>query len=232
MQPAKLLRVPALQHSATTPPSIAATATPSASGKPVHSTTAARHIRLPAAIGAHGSNNEYLLRNSIGTDERHTQNAYTVAAGVVTYTNPNGAFLVCYNCHSYSKYGSVFNATGDHRPATLVNTMQAVAATASATPFRSTATPPVRPPTAPSSSAASKARLPRTSTPAFAPGFPLNRHQPATGEQNPDFGNIFGIQCLNCHNSGVGNGYGGIHGSANNTTHCNTVLLAAAAVLP
>jgi hypothetical protein len=38
-----------------------------------------------------------------------------------------------------------------------------------------------------------------------------------TGEQDPDFGNIFGIQCLNCHNSGVENGYGGIHGSAVNT---------------
>jgi len=45
------------------------------------------------------------------------------------------------------------------------------------------------------------------------------------GEQDADFGNVFGIQCLNCHNSGVGNGYGGIHGSANNSPGtANTAL--------
>jgi hypothetical protein len=49
---------------------------------------------------------------------------------------------------------------------------------------------------------------------------PLSRYTtpaPYAGEQDPDFGNIFGIQCNNCHNSGAGNAYGGIHGSAKNT---------------
>ncbi len=108
---------------------------------------------------------------------------------------------------------------------TLASTMLPVAATASATPFRSTATPPAPPPTAPSSPAVSKVRAPSTLNSGLCSWLPAQLRQCSwwrpgchyTGEQNPDFGNIFGIQCLNCHNSGVGNGYGGIHGSKVNT---------------
>ena len=46
----------------------------------VGSSTNANGSPTPVAIGAHGSNNEYLLRNSIGTDQRHTQNAFTLDA--------------------------------------------------------------------------------------------------------------------------------------------------------
>ncbi|HZV82923.1 MAG TPA: hypothetical protein VFF53_12225 [Geobacteraceae bacterium] len=181
------------------------------------SSTTANGSPTPAAIGAHGSNNEYLLRNSLGTDERHTQNAFIKLTGnIVQYTNPNGAFLVCYNCHNYSKYGSIFLQTGvvgGHvgeyddagRCNGIGNTLPfngyTTGTATDGTQFESRFNGPI-----------SK----YGTTPAFAPGFPLNGTAP-TGEQNPDFGNIFGIQCNNCHNSGAGNAYGGIHGSKNNT---------------
>lgn len=183
----------------------------------VGSSDTANGSPTPAAIGAHGSNNEYLLRNTLGTDERHTQNAFTVnnTTGAVTYTNPNGAFLVCYNCHNYNKYGSIFLATGvvgghvgeydaQGRCNGVGNTLPfngyTTGTATDGTQFLSRFEGPV-------ATFAGK--------PAFAPGFPLNG-TPPVGEQNPDFGDIFGIQCANCHNSGIGNAYGGIHGSANN----------------
>jgi len=176
-----------------------------------------------AAIGAHGSNNEYLLRNSIGTDQRHTQNAYVLTGGVVTFTNPGGAFLVCYNCHSYARYGSVFNATGVGQTGGLTGPHAGEYDQAgrcdgvgNTLPFNGYTTGTATDGT----QFLSRFEGPITrfgATPAFAPGFPLIGTAPATGEQNPDFGDIFGIQCLNCHNSGAGNAYGGIHGSANNT---------------
>jgi hypothetical protein len=188
------------------------------------SSTTALGLPTPAAIGAHGSNNEYLLRNSIGTDERHTQNAFTVAAGVVTYTNPNAPFLVCFNCHSYNKYGSIFTGNGVNPTSNGVGPHAGEYDSAgrcngvgNTLPFNGYTTGKATDGT----QFLSRFEGPRTTfgaSPAFAPGFPLNEaNRPAAGEQNPDFGNIFGIQCNNCHNSGVGNGYGGIHGSANNT---------------
>jgi hypothetical protein len=162
----------------------------------------------PAAIGAHGSNNEYLLRNSIGTDERHTQNAFTVTAGVVTYTNPNGAFLVCYNCHSYDKYGSIFTGNGVNPTSNGVGPHAGeydaggrCNGIGDTLPFNGYTT--------------GKA----TDGTQFLSRFmgPISQAAPYAGEQNPQYSNIFGIQCNNCHNSGVGNAYGGIHGSANNT---------------
>jgi hypothetical protein len=195
----------------------------------VGSSETANGSPTPAAIGAHGSNNEYLLRNSIGTDQRHTQNAFVVASGTVTYTNPNGAFLVCYNCHSYTKYGSIYSGTGlnvgqDRQPHAgeydsagrcngVGNTIpfngyttgKATDGTQFASRFMGTA-PGFTMPTSPT-----------------GPATPLQYTSPApyAGEQPADFGNIYGIQCLNCHNSGAGNAYGGIHGSANNS---NTTL--------
>ena len=50
---------------------------------------------------------------------------------------------------------------------------------------------------------------------------------PYAGEQAPDFGNIFGIQCANCHNSGIGNAFGGIHGSAKNQNSSTLTVNAA-----
>ncbi len=182
--------------------------------------------KVSPAIGAHGSNNEYMLRNSKGTDERHTQDAYVKAAsGVITLQNPNAAFLVCFNCHSYSRYGSVYNATGTKGPhAGEYDSSGRCNGVGNTIPFNGYTSGKATDGT----QFLSRFEGPRaafSSTPAFAPGFPLNfANAPGgvqaatyTGEQEPDFGNIFGIQCNNCHNAGVENGYGGIHGSKVNT---------------
>jgi hypothetical protein len=179
----------------------------------VGSSSTANGSPTPAAIGAHGSNNEYLLRNTLGTDQRHTQNAFTLdASNNVTYTNPGGAFLVCYNCHAYTRYGSIYVGTGldvgkDAQPhAGEYDQQGRCNGVGNTLPFNGYTT-----------GAA-------TDGSQFSSRFTsLNNTVPApyAGEQNPDFGNIFGIQCANCHNSGAGNAYGGIHGSKNNTTWNN-----------
>ncbi|NTW98898.1 MAG: hypothetical protein HGB35_03015, partial [Geobacteraceae bacterium] len=171
------------------------------------------------AIGAHGSNNEYLLRNSRGTDERHTQDAYVASGGIVTLKNPNTALLVCYNCHAYSRYGSIFNATGTTGPhAGEYDSAGRCNGVGNTIPFNGYTTGTATDGT----QFVSRFNGPRSkygSAAAFAPGFPLTAaNNPTSGEQEPDFGNVFGIQCANCHNSGAGNAYGGIHGSKNNQT--------------
>ena len=190
-------------------------------------TTNAAGVLNTVAIGAHGSNNEYMLRNSIGSDERHTQNAYTFnASNVATYTNPNGAFLVCYNCHAYKNYGSIYGGTGlDTRggqphageyaqggrcngPGNTLSfngytTGKATDGTQFASRFMGSADY-------------------TTVTNGVTSVVQYTTAASYIGEQTNDFGNIFGIQCANCHNSGAGNAYGGIHGSANDT---NTATL-------
>lgn len=197
---------------------------------------------VATVIGAHGSNNEYLLRNDKGSDERHTQDAYTTSVGVTTYLNPNAANLVCFNCHSYKRYGSVYNATGSTGPhAGEYDSSGRCNGVGNTIPFNGYTTGTATDGTQFESRIGEFTRAEASSTPAFAAGFPLNFSNapggvPAatyTGEQNADFGNIFGIQCLNCHNSGVGNGYGGIHGSANNSPGtANTAAAGGYATVP
>lgn len=176
--------------------------------KPGVVTNAAGQLNT-VAIGAHGSTNEYLLRNNIGTDERHTQNAFTVSGTTVTYTNPNGAFLVCYNCHNYNNYGKVVLATGvlgghvgEYDETGRCN------GTGNTLPFNGYTT---------GKATDGTQFISRFKGPIAVFSSPA----PYPGEQDPDFANIYGIQCLNCHNSGVGNAYGGIHGSARNTSWNN-----------
>jgi predicted CXXCH cytochrome family protein len=175
----------------------------------VGSSDTANGSPTPAAIGAHGSNNEYLLRNTLGTDQRHTQNAFTMSAtNVVTYTNPGGAFIVCYNCHSYTKYGSIYVGTGLGTPGAIgqphageYDSAGRCNGVGNTLPFNGYTT--------------GKATDGTQFTSRFM-SLKNTTAAPYAGEQAPDFGNIFGIQCANCHNSGTGNAYGGIHGSANN----------------
>ncbi len=147
-----------------------------------------------AVIGAHGSNNEYLLRNNLGTDERHTGAKFAGSAGFgadIGYgTMP---YLVCFNCHAFSTYGSAFAVTGvagghageydqDGRCNGAGQTINNKAAVV----------------------AVGEERL-KT----------YNADEVKYGTfDGSNFGNIFGIECNNCHNSGVkGNIFGGIHGS-------------------
>ena len=170
--------------------------------KPGVTTNAAGELNT-VAIGAHGSNNEYMLRNSSGTDVRHTQNAYVTTTGVVVNTKTDN-LLVCFNCHSFNKYGSAFNATG--------------AAGGHAGEYASGGRCNGPGNTIPFNGYTTGTATDGTQFESRFEG-PLTKYSAATTyvEQNPDFGNIFGIQCANCHNSGVENGFGGIHGSKINT---------------
>jgi hypothetical protein len=179
-------------------------------------------------IGAHGSNNEYMLRNFNGSDVRHTQNAYTLNAStnVVTMTNPSGAYLVCYNCHAYKNYGSVFIGTGADAGNAAGNPLSNIQSHAGEYASAGRCNGPGN-----TLSFAGYTTGKATDGTQFMPrngGFSPK----AAGEQAPDsnkMGDIFGIQCLNCHNSGLGNAYGGIHGSANNTDTTVTTVAAIAA---
>jgi hypothetical protein len=199
--------------------------------------TNAAGVKNTVAIGAHGSNNEYMLRNTLGTDERHTQNAYTTDANnVVTTTNPNGAFLVCYNCHAYNKYGSTFVGTGmdfggSPKPFGMDNIQPHAGEYASGGRCNGPGN------TIPFNGYTTGKATDGTQFEVRIKGVLTKNTAAASyaGEQNSQFGNIFGIQCLNCHNSGLGNAYGGIHGSANDTDWNGITaqsLLATAGVTP
>jgi len=123
-----------------------------------------------AVIGAHGSNNEYMLRNNAGTDARHIGASVTTNDGTMPY-------LVCYNCHNQVTY-SINSHAGEEESSKNCNGYEN---------------------TFGSYTASGSARL---------------RDRKTTGAlDTSSYGNIFGIQCAACHNSGLDNGYGGIHGS-------------------
>jgi len=67
-------------------------------------------VTTTAVIGAHGSNNEYLLRNAHGDDALHHQDGAngSVIANPTTRVGVQaaGANYVCYLCHNVGKYGS------------------------------------------------------------------------------------------------------------------------------
>jgi hypothetical protein len=149
-----------------------------------------------AVIGAHGSNNEYMLRNNVGTDARH-QGAETTGgtSGVATIGYGTKPYLVCFNCHAFATYGSVGGSTG---VAGLNHAGEYANSTRCNGPYNTIM-----------GDMTGEARLNSMVTRTDATG--------ATGyglASGSTFGNVFGIQCNNCHNSGVGgNMFGGIHGS-------------------
>jgi hypothetical protein len=142
------------------------------------------------AIGAHGSNNEYMLRNSIGSDQRH-QGIQLDSAGIY-HPDKVTPYLVCFNCHATAIYGTAGHAgEQDNSPgegncdvATNTNSVNLIG----------------------------QARLQDIYTMTSGTGV----FGTPTGVAN---GNIFGIQCNNCHNSGIsaGNIFGGIHGAKDPT---------------
>ena len=152
-----------------------------------------------AVIGAHGSNNEYLLRNNIGTDARH-QGAETTTGNYPTVGMGTKPYLVCFNCHAFSTYGSVGSATsaaGQNHAGEYANTTRCNG-----------------PDNTVFGNMTGEARLRSMNTILTATG--------ATGYGKPAgamYGNVFGIQCNNCHNSGysAGNLFGGIHGAKDAT---------------
>ena len=141
----------------------------------------------PAVIGAHGSNNEYMLRNSIGTDARHQGIQMDSSK---TYPDAVTPYLVCYDCHAIANYGLAAHVgeqvVGENNCNTMTNTN--------------------------SVNAVGTARLNSQNTYTYGTNV-FGTPDGATAS------NIFGIQCNNCHNSGItaGNIFGGIHGSADAT---------------
>jgi hypothetical protein len=152
------------------------------------------------AIGAHGSNNEYLLRNSKGTDALHVAANYNLTATAASgnaykFNNPGAAFLVCYNCHAFQTYGSVYGVAdgpghvGEYAKGNRCNGENNTFAgytTGSLVTFAGQAN-------------FNRSRLVDASL--------------ANGGSGNGGGNVFAIQCANCHNAGPDNKFGGIHGS-------------------
>ena len=164
-------------------------------------------------IGAHGSNNEYLLRNSIGTDQRHVGIQYTTTTtAAFAILDGSKPYLVCYNCHVVANYG-----TGSHlNEKAGANEDCNGAYNTRAEPNGalnkvSSLTPVINP----AYTGIGEDRLRSIIT--VQAGTSGGVYGAQTTGHGGQLGNIYGIQCANCHNSSWLNGFGGIHGSKVNT---------------
>jgi hypothetical protein len=147
------------------------------------STTNALGTPTTVAIGAHGSVNEYMLRNAFGTDALHHQDGYN-GSTAATVTAAGGNY-VCYLCHAVATYGAnqrhngIDNGNNCNGHETVGQTgVQTVAGVATST------------------AATNQANL-----------FRVSGVSSSNGQ-----GNVFGYSCAQCHNAG-NQGFGGIHGS-------------------
>jgi hypothetical protein len=146
-----------------------------------------------AAIGAHGSNNEYMLRTSDGVDALHHQNP--VDGTSIANQNVGGTY-VCFLCHRQGVYGS------DEQ-------YQRYAANPAAYPV---------PATYATSRLGGHGGLHPCNAPVYESvgmaGSDRIFHIASVAGDGGGGGNLFGYTCGNCHNSG-NKGFGGIHGSSN-----------------
>jgi len=164
-----------------------------------------------AAIGAHGSNNEYLLRNSIGTDQRHIGPQYTSASVVITTGQP---YLICFNCHKFNTYYGV-NSHANERGGANEDCNGSFNTRAEPNGAASNLVPPTVYTGIGTDRLMSIVTVANKAdgTAAVAGGL----YGAETTGHAHTMGNIYGIQCANCHNSGMDNGFGGIHGSKSQT---------------
>jgi hypothetical protein len=142
------------------------------------STTNADGSLTTVAIGAHGSQNEYMLRNSNGSD--NTLDARTN--------------LACYLCHVKSSYDGVTAGTTNTHNVSMGHTIgdpENAGCNGGGNNNQGLV--------------GSAARIERT----WAAGL-LEAGKLGSGGS----GNLFGIQCANCHNSSDNKLFGGIHGNA------------------
>jgi Cytochrome c554 and c-prime len=181
------------------------------------------------AIGTHGSANDYLLRNSLGTDALHSSQTY-----------------VCFNCHTAGRVvaandalwndlvaegeiaASVVKPTwkagwnalhpnvlagqieGGYVTAHAVSAMHAQCQADSSNQVGNTM----------DGATASRAFFStggghKDRTLDFLPASGATAALPTAGAEG---GNVTGIACINCHNSGLRKGWGGIHGGNNTYT--------------
>ena len=157
-----------------------------------------------AVIGAHGSNNEYLLRNYAGTDQRHTGQNLTAAG---TYIS-SGPYLVCFTCHKIGSYGNGQGHDGERAGSEQCNG-----------PYNTRSEPvpgllnkvSSLTPVAEEYTGIGEDRLKSVIT--QVGGTTAGSYGAQTTGHGGMLSNIYGIQCANCHNGGPANGFGGIHGS-------------------
>jgi hypothetical protein len=178
------------------------------------------------AIGTHGSANEYLLRNSLGTDALHTGQTY-----------------VCFLCHGTEGKAMVYETANDTlwnelvsegeiaasvvkptwkagwggvHPNVLAGQVRGYATAHSVVGFHAQCQV--------DSSFATGATARLALNPGGGHKDRLLDFTPAAGATaafpaaNGDSGNVTGIACTNCHNSGLRSSWGGIHGGNNTYT--------------
>jgi len=170
-----------------------------------NSTYNASGTLITTVIGAHGSDNEYMLRKPDGSESHYFSNYST---GTATARQNQ---MVCYLCHNAANYQAADSHDGvgpctadNYNTAGLVGHVR-LAAAAKAIPVALGGTG-IAP------TAYTAAAYTNIST-LIAGG-----HYGGTGN-----GNIFGNKCLNCHNSGATIGtnlnFGGIHGNIGNASY-------------
>jgi hypothetical protein len=143
-------------------------------------------IATTAAIGAHGSQNEYMLRTSNGTDSLQVQSS----TGSTTKIFTNGNY-VCFLCHTQMYYGDN-SAVAQSNLILGINAVRGDFGHGGA----------IGPCNGNAYSGYGKKGTARY-------GVLTN------GTAQPAIGNIFAMACAHCHNSGD-QVFGGIHGSSKN----------------
>jgi hypothetical protein len=146
-------------------------------------------ISTTAVIGAHGSQNEYMLRTSNGSDSLQKQSSTgaqnTNPAGVVGRTYTNGTY-VCFLCHRQEYYGDNGN----------VNNLTLGTGALRGDGGHGGSIGPCNGNAYSGYGQKGTARY----------GVLVN------GKASPAIGNLFAMSCAHCHNSGQQN-FGGIHGA-------------------
>jgi hypothetical protein len=212
----------------------------------VGSSTNADGSATTVAIGAHGSANEYLLRNSLGTDVIHNSTTYVCFNCHVAGQNPatleHWAELVAEGLIADSvapPVGDPKNPTGKYIPLPIPTTKAgwnalhptvfngqvtgyATAHAVSAMHIQCIADSADNIGAGPGGKTAA-GRLGASwhagavKTLDFLPAAGATAAVPATSTDSIS-GNITGIGCTNCHNSGLRSAFGGIHGGNNTYT--------------
>jgi hypothetical protein len=149
------------------------------------STTNALGTPTTVAIGAHGSQNEYLLRNAYGTDALHHQGGYNGSTkGVVSAAGGN---YVCYLCHNITKYNGADGTHNGIDETSRCNGQETVGLVGVNNTTIGVGT-------------------------GLTAGQTANTLRISGIGSSGGMGNLFGYSCAYCHASG-NQGFGGIHGS-------------------
>jgi hypothetical protein len=175
------------------------------------SSTNADGSATTAAIGAHGSANEYLLRNSLGTDALHDSLTY-----------------VCFNCHVAGLNKGTFYSAGAGfgalHPVQNKNQVLGYATAHAVSAFHIQCLADSANNIGATERLAHSWEADKTQfndylpAPGATAALPGGSTEPLITGSDASSGNITGIACTNCHNSALRSGFGGIHGGNNTYT--------------